>query len=134
MTTAGPGQYSPQSAEPVVLGESVGMAGQPGGALTDGWSAEALGRSRGGAELLQAVADGVCPVNGPVSLSMVAKGVHYPRTRWRSRAKKPARPCIWRAMRLVLVLTPSVGPLLYGSVSAASTALAPDLGQGHART
>ncbi len=32
---------------------------------------------------------------------------------------KPARPCIWRAIRLVLVLTPSVGPLLYGSVNAA---------------
>jgi hypothetical protein len=46
----------------------------------------------------------------------------YPgRTRWRRRVK-PARPCIWRAIRLVLVMTPSVGPLLYGSVKAAITA------------
>src|SRR4051812_10762191 len=46
----------------------------------------------------------------------------YPRRmRCRSRVK-PARPCIWRAIRLVLVLTPSVGPLLYGSMSPAITA------------
>lgn len=46
----------------------------------------------------------------------------YPRwMRWRRRLK-PARPCIWRAIRLVLVLTPSVGPLLCGSVSPAITA------------
>ncbi len=46
----------------------------------------------------------------------------YPRRmRWRRRVK-PARPCIWRAIRLVLVLMPSVGPLLYGSVSAEFTA------------
>lgn len=35
---------------------------------------------------------------------------------------KPVRPCIWRAIRLALGLTPSVGPLPYGSVSAAFTA------------
>lgn len=50
--------------------------------------------------------------------------------RWRSRVK-PACPCIWRAIRLFLVVTPSVGPLLYGSVSAAITAsLAAAIGSG----
>lgn len=57
----------------------------------------------------------------PVSDSVVT-GCRYPSgTRWRRRVN-PARLCIWRAIRLVLVSTPSVGPLLYGSVNAAITA------------
>lgn len=36
-----------------------------------------VGRGRGAAELLQVVADGVCPVKGPVSLSVVTQGVCY---------------------------------------------------------
>ncbi|GAA3519365.1 hypothetical protein GCM10023075_81460 [Streptosporangium album] len=46
---------------------------------------------------------------GSVSLSVVTER-QARRMRWRS-SVKPARPCIWRMMRLVLVFTPSVPPL-----------------------
>ena len=44
-------------------------------------------------------------------------------TRWRSRSKQ-ARPYIWRLISLSCVIRPSTGPVLHGSVSAASTAAA----------
>jgi hypothetical protein len=56
-----------------------------------------------------AVPGGVCQNERPCLAFGGDGGCGYPRRmRWRSRVK-PARACIWRAIRLVLVLTPGEG-------------------------